>query len=381
MKRYSLAGTRTACAVLLSLGVAGATAAQEAKKIDQRPVRADYAARERKAPKEIRDRLQALRAEIKAKGLRFRVGYTTAMDEKIELLAGTRRPKDLAERAPEQYRLGAEVRKLDVEARAEFAKLHPRFRFPELRLACRPTRPSFDWRTLGKVTPVRNQDGCGSCWAFATLGAFEGSHAIRNNQLADVAEQDVLSCSGAGSCGGGWWAFASLISDGDATEASYPYTATDTACDTTVARPYRAVNWGYVKADGGIPTVEEMKQALCEHGPLAVAVYVSAAFQAYTSGVFDEKVTDQGINHGVTLIGWNDAGKAWIIKNSWGAGWGDGGYMHIAWDSNLIGDGAAWVDARNRFYRLPPKYFELMPRVKPFPEPDPLPRPVGPAKK
>ena len=370
----------TILAVILGLAVAGELRAQEAKKISQTPVKLDLAAREKKAPKEIQERLASLRAEIKAKGLRFRVGYTTALDEKIEHLAGTRPPKDLAERAPAQYRLAAELRKLDLEARAEIARLNPKFRFPELVLQCRASRSHFDWRTLGKVTPVRDQDGCGSCWAFATLGAFEGSYAVRNSQLVDVAEQDVLSCSGAGSCGGGWWAFDSVIGDGDATEANYPYTATDTACNTAVSRPYRAVIWGYVKPDGGIPSVADMKQALCEHGPLAVAVYVSPAFQAYTAGVFDEKITNAGINHGVTLIGWDDTEKAWIIKNSWNASWGNAGFMHIAWDSNRIGDGAAWVDARNRFYRLPPKYFELMPRIKPFPEPDPLPRPTGAAK-
>lgn len=363
--------------ILLSLpillAVAARASAQEPPKVEQKTAAVNYLVREKQAPKDVKDRLATLRAEIKAKKLRFRVGYTTAVDEKLELLAGTRMPADLAERAEKQNRLAVELRQLDLAARDEVARLNPRFRFPELVLGCSASRAAFDWRTLNRVTPVRNQDGCGSCWAFATLGAYEGSFAKRTGVLADVAEQDVLSCSGAGSCGGGWWAFDSIINNGDAREADYPYTATDSTCNNSVSRPYRAVVWGYVKPDGGIPTVDAMKKALCEHGPLAVAVYVSAAFQAYAGGVFDEKITNQGINHGVTLVGWNDTERAWIIKNSWGAGWGNAGYMHIAWDSNNIGSGAAWVDARNPYYILPHKYYELIPNLKPFPEPDPLP--------
>lgn len=372
---------RASLLLVVSLGLAVAQgAAQEEKKISQTPVRVNYATRERTAPKEIKDKLAGLRAEIAQKKLRFKVGYTTALDEKLEHLAGTRLPPDLAEKAPAQYKLAAEVRKLDLDARAEVTRLNQKFRFPELMLTCRATSSRFDWRTLNKVTPVRHQDGCGSCWAFATLGAFEGSYAIRNNQLIDSSEQDVLNCSGSGTCGGGWWAFPYVISDGCATEAAYPYTANDKPCNAGAARPYRAVNWGYVSSTGGIPSVTDMKKALCEHGPLAVAVWVSPAFQAYTSGVFDETITTSGINHGVTLIGWDDPTQAWIIKNSWGAGWGDGGYMRIAWNSNRIGDGAAWVDARQRFYIMPRRYFELIPRIKPWPEPDPLPipRPVKP---
>jgi len=361
-------------AVLIALAGASVVGAQDPKKIDQTPRTVSYSAREKKAPKEIQERLGALRAEIKTKGLGFRVGYTTAMDEPLERLAGARMPQDLATRAPEQNRLAAELRRLDLEALSELRRIQPKFRFPELQLKCSANLSSFSWRARRKVTPVRNQDGCGSCWAFATIGAFEGNYAIRNGQLIDSSEQEVLSCSGAGSCGGGWWAFDYLISDGVSRETVYPYTATDTACNTSVAHPYRATVWGYVRSDGGTPTVSEMKQALCEHGPLAVAVWVSPAFQAYSAGVFDEKVVDKGINHGVTLVGWNDAEQAWLIKNSWGAGWGESGYMRIKYDSNRIGAGAAWVTARNRFYLLPKKYFELMPRIKPFPEPDPLPR-------
>jgi cathepsin L len=260
----------------------------------------------------------------------------------------------------------------DVQARDAALKLNPRWKFPELLIACNANLAKFSWKDRGKVTPVKNQDGCGSCWDFGTMGAYEGSYAIRNNALVDTSEQDVLSCSGAGSCGGGWWAFPWLISHGTSTEAAYPYTATDSACNAGVPVSYRAVAWGYVIPSGGIPTVQQMKQALCDHGPLAVAVYVSGAFQAYSSGVFNEHDTTHNINHGVTLVGWDDTKHAWLIKNSWGTGWGMAGYMWIDYTSNKIGQGAAWVQARNRWYLIPREYYQIQPNILPFPDPEPF---------
>lgn len=338
----------------------------------------DYRQREKQAPPQIKERLAALRQEVKAKQLTFEVGYTTAMDESLEKLAGTKAPADLPEQARRQNEIGAKLLRLDLEARDQYLRINPQI--PELLLKCSANLSAFDWKSRGKVTPVRNQDGCGSCWAFAAEGAYEGSYAIRNGTLEDTSEQDPLSCSGAGSCGGGWWAgvFNWLISHGDATEASYPYTATDSVCNTSIAAPYRAVAWAYVRPDASIPSVTETKQALCDHGPLAVAVLATALFQAYTGpSVFNEHDTTHGINHGITLIGWNDSKHAWLIKNSWGTGWGMAGYMWIDYNSNNIAYGAAWVQARNRFYRLPIEYFKLMPNIRPFPDPDPGPMKPG----
>jgi cathepsin L len=342
--------------------------------IPQGAIQIDYTKREKTAPAEIKSRLVGLRSRIQTEKLTFLVGYTTAMDEPIEKLAGTKAPADLPAQAARQNERAEKMLRVDLEARDEYSKLNPRFKFPELLVACNASLSNFSWQARGKVTPVKNQDGCGSCWAFAAEGAYEGSYALRNNALVDTSEQDVLSCSGAGSCGGGWWAgvFDWLIAHGTATEAAYPYTATDSACNTGAPVSYRAVSWGYVIPSGGIPTVAQTKQALCEHGPLAVAVYVSSAFQAYSSGVFNEHDTSHGINHGVTLVGWDDAKHAWRIKNSWGTGWGESGYMWIDYNSNNITYGAAWVQARNRWYIIPRRFYELQPNILPFPDPGPL---------
>jgi cathepsin L len=320
----------------------------------------DYSAREVGAPPAVRTKLQALRSDLQAKKVAvlgervtFQVGYTTALDVPLERLAGTRKPPELPAAAAKQNTIAQKIVKFDAAARDKLAKDRPAVVIPELAALpkCEATARSFDWRALGKVTAVRNQGGCGSCWAFATLGAYEGSHLIRNNHAADGAEQQVLNCSGAGTCSGGWWAFAFLLPTGTATEVSYPYTANDLACKTQIATPFHAVTWGYVKSDGGVPTQAEMKQALCKYGPLAVAVNATPSFQAYTGDVFNEN--DQStINHGVTLIGWDDDKGAWLIKNSWGTGWGLSGYMWIAYGSNKVGDGAAWVQAKTDAYSI-----------------------------
>jgi len=95
---------------------------------------------------------------------------------------------------------------------------------------------------------------------------------------------------------------------GLASEETYPYTDAKTACKTAVSRPYSAAFWGYVPRPkkSKNPSVATLKQYLCAYGPLAVAVYVSPAFQAYIGGVFDQHAPNP-INHAVTLIGWDDA--------------------------------------------------------------------------
>jgi cathepsin L len=109
-----------------------------------------------------------------------------------------------------------------------------------------------------------------------------------------------------------------------------------------------------------------MKQALCAYGPLSVCVRVTSAFQAYHSGVFNQN--DPGaINHCVTLVGWNDAKGAWLIKNSWGTGWGMNGYMWIKYGSNSIGKLALWVKSKSIFYVIPANFYKLLPNIKPIP--------------
>jgi C1A family cysteine protease len=306
----------------------------------------DYEAREAEAPPAIQAELAALREQILAEELTFTVGYTFALDFSIEEITGMVPP---TEPEPPVIEAIPEITPLTKPEPADPTAAEQR-----APTGC-SSASSFDWRRMDGATPVRDQGNCGSCWAFATHGAFEGSYKIVNDIVSDVdtSEQDTLDCSGAGSCGGGWWAFDNLISRGSAAEADYPYTVMDGSCRLNVSRPFTAVAWDYVtpSAPFTIPAVSELKEALCQHGPLGVTVAVTPLFQAYTAGVFNERST-AGINHAVTLIGWDDAQQAWLIKNSWGAGWGETGgfgvetgYMSIRYGRNSIGFAATWVDA------------------------------------
>jgi C1A family cysteine protease len=347
---------------------------------------ASYAQREQTATPAVKSQIASLRQQIKAKGYTFEVGYTTALDVPLNILAATRIPANLKEIAPHSTEVGRQLLKIDLAERARIQRVDPRLVLPDLLVSCNSKARAFDWRSLKKVTPVKSQI-CGTCWDFTSMGAYEGSYAIRNNQLIDTSEEYILECAHAGSCAGGWWmpVFNFMISNGTATEAAVPFTGAEGSCPTGVVLPYRATAWGFVKPDGGIPTVADMKQALCDHGPLAVAVEATGAFAGYTGGVFNEHDTIHGINHGVTLIGWDDTKNAWIIKNSWGPGWGSNagfgaatqkGYMYIAYDSNNIGYAAAWVQAQSQRYRLPIDWSKYLERerifVKPLPDPERL---------
>jgi Papain family cysteine protease len=331
----------------------------------------DFAAREKEAPASIRELLARLRARIAAEGAHFDVGYTPALQLPIPVLAGTVIPRSLPGVAEMVNRRAAVLRRLDTDMAL---RVDPEI-LNRLRAICRPTATSFDWRQHGKVTPVRTQT-CGTCWDFTAMGAYEGSYALRNNQMIDSSEQYILNCAGAGTCAGGWWmpVFDYMLTHGTAREQDDPFTGNDhLVCPMGTSTPYRAVNWGFVASNvSTIPDVSSIKQALCAHGPLATAVMVDAAFQAYRgNGVFDEHTTNfDWINHGVVIVGWDDAKNAWLIKNSWGPWWGHNGYMWIDYHTNNIGIATAWVDAKSNRWQINPLLLErleaLTSVVRPF---------------
>jgi cathepsin L len=318
MKRMRIA------AVALAFGLVLGQLAAQPPSITPPGFLPDFAARELRAPQAIRSELADLREEIQDQHLTFRVGYTTALDFRSPQITGLVPPRNL-------------------DGILEASK-PPQISASEdgLLRSARLTQSRFDWRDQGRVSGVRDQGACGSCWAFATAGAFEGAYMIAANvPEVDISEEDLVRCSGAGSCAGGWWAFDYLVNTGCASENDYSYTATDGPCQQGLQRPYKASAWGYV----GSTSVAALKSALVEYGPLTVAVSVTPLFQAYIGGVFDES-TSGDVNHGVTLVGWDDGDGAWIIKNSWGVGWGENGYMRIKYGSNSIGYAAAWVRAK-----------------------------------
>jgi cathepsin L len=326
--------------------------------------------REATAPTEIKAKLQTMRQEIRQQRLPYQVGYTRALEKQRAVLLGDVDDPLFtpAYRAQVQQR-ATQLIELDDKLRREALLKDPRLRriLPDIgiiQLACKATSKSFSWRAAGKVTPVKDQS-CGNCWAFAALGAYEASDRIRNNRTLDSSEQYINDCAktdggvDAGSCGGGLAtkALEHIVRDGSVSESSIPYAGTDKAC-TNPSTPQNAVAWGFVDPAVDFPTRAQIKEALCKYGPLTTRMrVVSDNLFAFTgTGVYSENVDSDtaGDGHAVVIVGWSDAKNAWLIKNSWGTDWGDGGFGYLAYTSNRIGRHSAWIKASSRFYPFGP---------------------------
>ncbi len=285
----------------------------------------------------VRSTLEQLRATGKERGWTFEVGDNPAMHYPLEQLAGTRIDPDLFERV-------APLRNRYAEAALPIVRGALIAQHVQLQgTGCVVTSPLCNLEP--RMTPVKFQKGCGSCWDFTAMGTWEGAYNIFYGRAEDTSEQQVLTCSNAGSCQGGWWdpVYQWMTGTAVGSEADTPYTATDGPC---VAHPpgfAKVAAWGFVTVKAQVPTIVQLKQALVDHGPLAVAVRATPAFQAYKSGTVFNEFASGPINHGVVIVGWDDSKQAWRIKNSWSDQWGDKGYMWIRYGSNSIGYAATWV--------------------------------------
>jgi len=193
----------------------------------------------------------------------------------------------------------------------------------------------------GYYTSIKNQGACGSCWAFAAIGLLESMILKNDGVEVDLSEQYMLSCNPWGwGCNGGYWPNDMLVDPGAAMESCFPYVASDVPC-VSCPTPYQIQSWSFVTQDGEVPDTTLIKQAIYTYGAVSAGVYVSSAFQWYTSGVFDNcKRNPRWTNHAIVLCGWDDVKGAWLLKNSWGTGWGEDGFMWISYGCNLVGEGA-----------------------------------------
>lgn len=212
-----------------------------------------------------------------------------------------------------------------------------------------PLPASLNWREKVKAFPaVVNQGNCGSCWAFATSMALAWQLAIRDGLAVDLSEQEILAHSGKGSCGGGYYAHDYQLRPGQSKEEECPYTASNRKCAkyATMSHEHKLTDWGYVGERGRRPTVDEIKAALLEYGPVAVTVTANSAMSRYAGGVFGPVgCSSGGTNHMVILYGWDDAQGVWLMQNSWGVNWGEAGTMRIKYGCSRIGEITSWVEA------------------------------------
>jgi len=214
---------------------------------------------------------------------------------------------------------------------------------------------SLDWRDKNVVTPPKNQGGCGSCWAFSTAETLESHIAIKTGKLMEFSPQEFVSCApnpndcgGTGGCQGSIQplGFKYAEEKGITAEKSYPYEGRTGTCDEK-----KIVSVATITGYEVLPTnnYTALMNAVAEQ-PIAISA-AAEPWQLYSGGVYNGHCgTD--VDHAIQLVGYGTAGNKtanrqllggggggggdyWLVRNSWGASWGEKGYIRI----KRMGDG------------------------------------------
>jgi hypothetical protein len=232
---------------------------------------------------------------------------------------------------------------------------------------------SVDWSELGAVTPIKDQGGCGSCWAFSSTGSLEGQWQIKTGTLVSLSEQQLLDCSLMNfACQGGKMdaAFAYYEQASVATEDSYPYVPRgccrgDDSFEIAIAKGQVT---GYMK----VPGEDNILDAVTNQGPISVAIDATAeSFHLYQGGIITGPC-GTALDHAVLIVGFGtDAGvDYWKVKNSWGVSWGEDGYVRMQRGVDICGIA---TDAGYPVISTAP----VPPSPPPAPPPSPSPAPPG----
>jgi C1A family cysteine protease len=207
---------------------------------------------------------------------------------------------------------------------------------------------AVDWRAKdGKnwVTPVLNQGNCGSCVAYATIGTLETQMNITRSApfLNMRYSTDMLFACGGGGCDSGWYPSAAasfLQNTGVTDEACMPATMSATGVDVSCDMKCSDSSSRMQKiASSSTPANVEATKAALKRGPLVTTLDVYSDFIVYGSGVYKHTTGDYLGGHAVSIVGFDDAKRAWIIRNSWGPDWGDHGFAYVSYDDDSgVGD-------------------------------------------
>ena len=282
------------------------------------------------------DEIERINLEIAIHGLRWR-----AVETSISRLAPEERRQRLGEIAPL------------FEDPSQFAEIREITQLPD----------ALDWRSKNEcnyMTTVKSQGSCGSCWAFCVVGIMEALYNVETGNFSiqpitidfnvgttatiasrlgiqalsvpDISEQDLVSCSSAGTCDGGSSssALGHARDNGIVSEDCFPYKAADVSCvrcPNWNMKLARIKGWGYVTQSTEDVTL--VKTAL-QDGPLSFYMEVFDDFYHYQSGIYQKTANaEYEGGHAVVLVGYDESQDCWICKNSWGTDWGEDGYFKI----------------------------------------------------
>ena len=243
------------------------------------------------------------------------------------------------------------ITKFSDLTKQEFAKIYLNLNYDAMAMAnfdptivkvSNAAPAAYDWRDYGRVSPVKDQGSCGSCWAFSTVANLEGLYYANKGVMKTFSEQMLVDCDTSDSgCNGGLmeYAFTWLKKNGGImTDTDYPYKGVKSTCRSDKSKYVDMTITGYKKLGSSWSTwsavdEDEVKEFLYETGPLAIALNADP-LQTYSSGILDvtsTKCPTSGINHAVTLVGYGTENNVayWIVKNSWGTSWGEKGYFRI----------------------------------------------------
>ena len=228
----------------------------------------------------------------------------------------------------------------------------------------------IDWRQKGDVSEIRDQSGCGSCWAFSGTSTVESATAIKTGHLYDLSEQESVSCAGLKygnlGCNGGYYSGLfdfSKANGGICSESAYPYTSGngDTGSCVKGCTPVAGTKvTSYVDVT---PNSDSAMMTALTIGTVSIAIEADTrSFQLYSGGVYSDfegcnansktkgANSQPNIDHAVVLVGYgSDAGQDYyILRNSWGTTWGDvkngnAGYMLISRGSQYAPYGVCGV--------------------------------------
>eukprot|EP00937_MAST-01D_sp_MAST-1D-sp2_P002587 g2587.t1 len=207
-----------------------------------------------------------------------------------------------------------------------------------------PLAASIDWAAAGKTTPVKDQGGCGACWAFSGVEAIESAVIIATGETRVLAPQEFVDCApdpqhcgGGGGCSGSTPSllFQYAMTAGAVNETAYNYTAKTGTCRQQALKAPATRISGY--ADVAPNNYSATMEAL-QHGPVSIAVaatcwmdYESGILAFNSSGPSWGSPCDYDINHAVLLVGYGTENGTdyWKVQNSWGSGYGEDGFIRV----------------------------------------------------